>query len=250
MSKRKKEEEIFSPSRYTYYYPEDGECSLDNPIVWQRLETYIYRLVKFTPYITEKHAINATDVLLQVKENLGHLKPFQYGDEHTDPITFLIKKINTQTGREWWRYLKNDRPLEYARLRELSRVSNKDRYHERKRDGYFIESGKKLQKNNRDKINISYLCSLIYHDLRNSTGVKYSFEEIKIQFPYLIEQKRETIIAKRGQPKQLPELTDAYLTRMVRDKLARRGIKREKYEVTALEKEEMKQSILTKRAKK
>lgn len=187
--------------RYTYYYIEDGECSLDNPIVWKRLLLYVSRVIRFTPWIKVKGFIEPVDILLAVKNEIKHLKPFQYGDENTDAITFLIKKINTQTGREWWKYLKSEQPWEFERLRALQKANNKIRYSERhfrpEVKKKIDKANKKNQQNNRDALTDHYIIGCVYNNLKHQTGVKYTFDEIRKQFPYLIEQKRESILLRR-----------------------------------------------------
>ncbi len=186
---------------YCYYYLEDGECSLNNPVVWKRLTTYIYKLVRFTPWIHKKSAIDPTEVLMEVQEEIRDMHPSQYGAaEKTDAITFLIHKINTQVGREWWKYLKVNEPHYYNKLIEMQKypAGGKRKYKSQQ------AHNAKNQKKNCEELKESYLIGCIQHDLKYATGMAFTSDEIRATYPHLIEQKRAAIISKRAK-KQLAQ---------------------------------------------
>lgn len=184
--------------RYCYYYIEDGECSLDNPIVWKRLKVYVTRLIRFTGWIKNKSFADPQDILIATKEVLKDIPPIQYGDEHTDAITFLIKAINKQTGREYWKYLKEAQPHEYARLLAMQKVLNKNRTNKAYPRNYDNVKDKGRQQKLRDEVSDHYIMGLVYNNLKYQTGIKYTFDEIRDKYPFLIEKKRAEILKKRG----------------------------------------------------
>lgn len=180
-----------------YWRPEFGECSLNNPIVWKRLRYCVNSVISRTKWIHNKKFVEPDDILLQVQEDIKHLHPSMYGSETYTPIQFLIKKINTQVGRAWWIYLKENEPTRYDHLRSLQRQGSKDWY---AKNGYSSQKQNrtKAQQKIRDNISESYLIQCVYHNLRNKTGMKYTADEIRKLFPDLIQKKRETIIKKRS----------------------------------------------------
>lgn len=182
---------------HKYWSPSDGECTLDNPIVWDNLKKYVYAIIKSTPYITKNNFIEAEDVLILVKDELMHMHPTQYGGGKFEPISFLCKKISTQIGREWWKYLKTVMPHEFDRLRSLQKEIRSKARAEGKYKNTESRLNKAQQKKLRSEIAEPYLVQLVYHYLRHNTGIKYSFEEIRAQFPHLIEQKRQEVIKRR-----------------------------------------------------
>lgn len=188
----------YEDQKYCYYYIEDGECSLKNPVVFKRLISYVYKVIRFTKWIHKKSFVDAETVLIEVQDELKDLRPFQYGDEKTDAITFLIKKINTQVGREWWKYLKINEPYKYNKLVGMQKTCSKERAVTRSQK----ESNKKMQAKRREDISESYLLMLIQANLRYQTGMKYTFDEIRVQYPNLIEEKRSQIEYRRIKSQQ------------------------------------------------
>lgn len=181
----------YEDQKYCYYFLEDGECSLNNPIVRKRLANYVYKLIRFTGWIYKKNFIDPEDVFIEVQEEIKDLSPIEYGaKENTDAITFLIKKINTQVGREWWKYLKVMAPAYYDKLKEQQK-------HPKNISGKR-NTDKKVQQKMRQELTDSYLIQCVYNNLKYQTGMKYTFDEIRTTFPHLIEQKRDSIMKERN----------------------------------------------------
>src|SRR6185436_3183319 len=150
---------------YQYYFPEDGECSLNNPIVWKRLCVYIRRTIRFTKWIKNKHFIEANEVLISIAEQLKGIDPATYGSkEMEDAITFLIKKINKQIGREWWKYLKVELPEFFDEMRMTQKIIIKQN---REIGKYkYPKTVKKNQQQYRDDVSDGYILGCVYNNLK------------------------------------------------------------------------------------
>lgn len=100
-----------------YWNEADGVCSLSNPIVFNNLKPYVYFIIKKSPFITKKNFIEAEEVLLSTMDSIKDIPLSDYGSEEYTPIQWLCKKVATQIGREWWKYLKSMQPETYDRLK-------------------------------------------------------------------------------------------------------------------------------------
>lgn len=239
-----------------YYYVEDGECSLDNIIVWKRLSYFIGSYIHFARWIWKKNFSEASEILSNVKENIKDIPVFKYGDAATTPISFLIDKIKKQIGKDWWEYVKTTSPATYDNIQAHKRTSRMQRYANSTDEERIkhANSAKKFQNKYRKDISEPYLVQLVYKDLRQKTGIQYTFKEIRQDYAYLIEQHRERLLKNRQLKMEGktsgPELTDMYISGLVRNKLKYEGVKISCEEIRKTKQDLMQQvfeSVLKKR---
>ena len=215
----------------SYYYIEDGECSLNNMIVRKRLRGYIFKTIKRYRWIFKKNFADPEDIFLAVQEDIENINPKDYGNGEVHPITFLTKKIRYWIGKLWEEYYKTSNPAGYKEYLHRSKI--------RDRNYRSSDAGKacnrRLQKKMRDGISDHYVLQLVYSNLKNQTGVAYTFNEIREQYPYLIKQKKENLLNQRRSRASGEIPTENYISMLVRQQLLRKGINlggamiREKY---------------------
>lgn len=81
-------------------------------------------------------------------------------------------------------------------------MANKTRHQKYKDDPKYKEAVKRANKTNqqkqREEITDHYILQLVYNNLKYQTGLKYFFEEIRRDYPHLIEKKRNKILSNRA----------------------------------------------------
>lgn len=177
---------------YIYYKEEDGACCLSNPVVWKSLSEYVGRRIHFCFWINNKSFCEASDILMDV---------YLETKEIEKDITLLIKRINVKIEQAWIVYLKKYDPDYYDWMLEYRRNYHKEyakRPPSERVKATKARHNKAQQTKLREEITDDYLLQMIYHDIKNKTGEKLTFDQIRTKHPDKIKQKREDVIKHRS----------------------------------------------------
>lgn len=180
---------------YLNYEIGDGEMSLFNWNLKPKFERYVSDCIGRSNWINRKNFIDAIDIIVIVQD--------KYRDAGIDPkdVAVICRKLRSEVQLQWMQYLKNNDHKYYQWVMDYRKkwLQGKDKYGIRNAECYKKpEKNKQRQQKIRDEISLSYLCQLVYNDIKYKEGIALTFDEIKQDFFHLLIEKREKVLERRN----------------------------------------------------
>ena len=217
----------------------EDERRLFNDVARKALNRYIFIFIKKSRWMYSKTFVDAIDILLQVQEEIINIPISEYGSAATTPLSWVLKKIRKAVNQKWFEYVKDTNPEYYMRYMCPKKEGgerawnkyNKSTYERAKITDRYKRTAKKCQKGVRDRLTDSYVLQQVSAKLKRDAGMSFSFEEIRADYKYLINETRQRILEKRRVDFKYPELTDSYVSFKIRDDFKKQGVEMSPKEV-------------------